>query len=339
MAGSVYNREISDRCSSNTRHIEREEEVEGPIQTEYGFPLVTPTQRRRYPLLAMRIIAPTKFLDPEVLTTMGLKNDFDWFLPNMNWETFMAEHEPTYAPLTMEFLSSFNAPLLNQLDENEDGGFVRIRLCNRQYCLSMPDWNELLGLPANGFLPTPNSANFSLAQWWQNITVPNSPHLYPYRNDVTFMPNPVFRYLHRVIAESLFSNGEYRNTASPEELKFMTTNIYAFKYNTGAYLADHLVKVAQGNVGYDGDITIGGRITTIARRLLINLDYLAPVPGKTRIDLQCCLESGIVEEEGGVYYLPEQHDGYQRIRLPNPPRLTIGREQNWKFPGQNYRRP
>lgn len=331
-------RQVSDAWSTTTnRRTKEEKEVTGPLMCPHGFTLATHLQRQRYTRLARRQIVPTKFMDAEVLDTLGMRGDFDWFLPDMGWTVFMNAHEQTYARLTLEFLTSVDADRPEELQEGQEGR-ISFRLGNAEHNLSFSELRSIFGLPSDGMRHTPAYDQFSIIHWWDAITVPDSPSFSHNGNEVSLMPNPVFRYLHRIINESFIGNGDSSQIARFDELLYMATTIYNFKMDTGATLAGHFVRVAEGRLGYAGPIIIGGRITTIARYLGVNFQGLEPLPGKTLVDLQCCVDSGIVEEENGAYFLPEQpHMERPRIRLPIPPRTTICDDRNWRYPGFRHR--
>ncbi|KAK1359674.1 hypothetical protein POM88_044148 [Heracleum sosnowskyi] len=82
------------------------------------FPTIKPigeTQQTLYKELSKRKVLPNKYVDLSVLELLEVKDDFLEGLEDMGWSGLINMDEPSYAPLTYKFLSSFNVTDHNTL--------------------------------------------------------------------------------------------------------------------------------------------------------------------------------------------------------------------------------
>ncbi|KAK1378574.1 hypothetical protein POM88_025318 [Heracleum sosnowskyi] len=82
------------------------------------YPIVKPlgeTQQTLYKESSKRKVLPNKYVDLSVLELLEVKDDFLEGLEDMGWSGLINMDEPSYAPLTYEFLSSFNVTDHNTL--------------------------------------------------------------------------------------------------------------------------------------------------------------------------------------------------------------------------------
>lgn len=87
-------------------------------------------------------------MDDACIDTLGLTVDINWMLENVGWSEFARTRYPAYIGPTLEFLSSFNAQLLQGAHCTE--GRIIFRLFNQDFLLTLTEFNEIFELPFGG---------------------------------------------------------------------------------------------------------------------------------------------------------------------------------------------
>lgn len=295
-----------------------------PVSNPYGIEFRNNEQRDRYNMLVKRKIFATRYVDDSALQTLGLLDDIRWMFDRVGWNYFMSLKSPTYVKLTLEFLSSIETQVIT--GRECDKGRVAFRLFNNEHVLTLSEFNAIYHLPDGGARRL--SKDFSDHGFWNDIS-----------GKVTYQAalakasniyNPCFKYVQRLMANTLFGRGESEGVARQTELYFLWAMIENFDIDTGAYLARQFERVAKAS---KGGIVIGGLITPIAIALNYanQISELAELQGNTRIDLEACLAIKMITKLNDVYHLILP-DG-STMALPNPVRTTVRNRANWKFEG------
>ncbi|KDP36519.1 hypothetical protein JCGZ_08902 [Jatropha curcas] len=97
------------------------------------FEIGSPKQQERYTKLSLRPILPNRFIDENALAQVGLRDAVLEPLRRIGWEQFINMQDLVYAPLTLEFLSSYSSfiRLFNFPSK------IEFRLFGRNYELSV----------------------------------------------------------------------------------------------------------------------------------------------------------------------------------------------------------
>src|SRR3954467_1584010 len=90
-------------------------------------------QRTKYLAFYERSVVPTKFVNIECLETLGLIDGVTRLLIKSSLHHLCTELVPTYEPLVLEFLSSFNYDTPS--DQPLSTGSIQFRMFNREYTL------------------------------------------------------------------------------------------------------------------------------------------------------------------------------------------------------------
>ncbi|KDP47118.1 hypothetical protein JCGZ_06036 [Jatropha curcas] len=73
------------------------------------FEIASPKQQERYNKLSLRSILPNRFIDENALAQVGLRDAVIEPLRRIGWGQFLEMKDLVYAPLTLEFLSSYSS--------------------------------------------------------------------------------------------------------------------------------------------------------------------------------------------------------------------------------------
>jgi len=301
-----------------------------PNLNPYGIEFKNDEQRDRYNVLVKRKIACTRYMDNTVLEALGLNDDFNWMLEQVGWTHFFNLRYPTYVDLTLEFLSSIECNILQ--GEGCTEGQITFRLLNIDHSFDLAQFNAIFGLPAGGYRKPP--PEFHDSYFWSLISY-DSPNFKSSNIKASFMPNPYFRYLHRIMANTLFGRGDSDGNVRIDELAFMWAIFNNVKMDTGSFLVRHLLKVGRAQ---SGSIVVGGLITAIAEFLEYDLAGREMIKGNNCIDLELCLAIKMIVKEDGTYCLPLRHRRTP-LPLPNPDAVTIHNPANWRKPGAEVTDP
>ncbi|KAF1895928.1 hypothetical protein Lal_00033933 [Lupinus albus] len=95
-------------------------------------------------------MVPTRYMDDDVLDTLGFRDDFDWLLPRVGWGTFMTVRDLICAELTLEFLGSLKEEILQ--GPHCVAGRITFRLRDTDFTLTLTDFNVILCLMVGGEL-------------------------------------------------------------------------------------------------------------------------------------------------------------------------------------------
>lgn len=111
----------------------------------FGFRLNNLEHREKFDHLKNRHWTSTRFLDFEFIGAMGIQDDLEWMAEKVGWMDFLRLREPTYRGLTLEFLSTLEADILQGQYIFE--GRCTFRLGNQDRELTLNEVNEIFGFP------------------------------------------------------------------------------------------------------------------------------------------------------------------------------------------------
>lgn len=99
--------------------------------------------------------------------------------------------------------------------------------------------------------------NFHESKFWGEIAITARPYDSS-RSKSSALPNPIFWYLHRVMANTIFGCGDSEGVVCQSELIILWAMINDVNIDTGSHFIRHLVKIRKGSAGA---IIVGGLIT------------------------------------------------------------------------------
>ncbi|KAJ1400102.1 hypothetical protein SESBI_29828 [Sesbania bispinosa] len=153
-------------------------------------------------------------------------------------------------------------------------GRITFRLNNEDHVLGLVQINSIYGLPLGGERKVPN--DFNEGEFWYALT--GSSFYTPSATKASHIHNPCFKYIHRVMANSVFGRGESFGNVRQTELFLLWAMVNALPVDTGSHLACQFSKVGKAMTG---DIVIGGFITPIAQAFNIDLSNDRKILGDT----------------------------------------------------------
>ncbi|KAJ1406078.1 hypothetical protein SESBI_25333 [Sesbania bispinosa] len=200
-----------------------------PPPNTHGIVCKDQMQKDRYDNLVKRKIVTTRYFDENALATLGLLDEVKWLIDRVGWNQFLTIKSPSYEKLSLEFLSSVEAKVLY-------GGERKV----------------------------PN--DFNEGEFWYALI--GSSFYTPSAAKASRIHNPCFKYIHRVMAHSMFGRGESLGNVKQTELFLLWAMVNALLVDTGSHLARQFSKMGKA---VTGDIVIGGFITPIAQAFNIDL--------------------------------------------------------------------
>ncbi|KAK4426562.1 hypothetical protein Salat_1424800 [Sesamum alatum] len=137
--------------------------------------------------------------------------------------------------------------------------------------------------------------------------------------------NPCFRYLHRVLAHTLFGRGDSAGVVCHSELFVLWGMVNNFQIDTSSFLICQFSKIANSE---SDAIVLGGFVTPIALHAGLSLLGYEEAQGRNRVNLATCQVMKMITRMGDQYHLL-MPDPLPSIPLPDPARLTIQIQDNW----------
>ena len=156
-----------------------------------------------------RKIIPNRYPHQGALTLIGLFDEVSTLLKKLGWENYMTRAYPTYLKPTCEFLSSF------KLDEKAKS--FTFRLGNRDFKLKLFKLNDVLeflkGHKAN--------IQFDKNEFWRELSG-DKRAIYEARTcRESKMHSHALRYIHRVMAHTIFGRKEGDSVIPNTELQIL----------------------------------------------------------------------------------------------------------------------
>ena len=273
--------------SRNPRGEEEEQEVRRfPQSIAFDGEL----QHKKYEDILRRKILPNRYPHKEALILVGLYDEVSTLLNKIGWENYMNRAYPTYLKPTCEFLSSY------ALDEKAKS--FTFRLGNRDFQLNLFELNDVLEFPKG------HEANiqFDKNEFWRELSGDRRA-IYEARTcRESKMRSHALRYIHRVMAHTLFGRKEGDSVIPNTELQILYCLVHDQNIDLCHAIALKLKDVAQN---FRSAIRIGGLVTAIARYVKFDINDMPfeRVKGRDSVDIVMMQAIGIVEHVHGDYRL------------------------------------
>ncbi|KDP42289.1 hypothetical protein JCGZ_01613 [Jatropha curcas] len=262
------------------------------------FETTSPEQLDKYHKLSSRPILPNKFIDEDALSMVGLKDNVIEPLRRVGWGDFIAMKDPVYAPLTLEFLSSYSS--LIRFPIGCVRNFVQFRLLGRDFELSIDELSHIFGFPTENAATQLPTDSFD-SDRWNELTRETGYN--PRISKASKLKSPALRYIHKFFVSTIFGRSESDRVLGQNELYFLWAIKHGVLLNVGYWLGQKEARVARAD---KGAITMGSFVTRIATYLRVwnparpIYDSLSGGRG-TRIDIDMMIHMRIVEKCGDSY--------------------------------------
>jgi hypothetical protein len=296
------------------------------IQNARGIILTSESERERYNMLMNREICVNRYPDSRALEAFGIKSNVMTLLNNIGWTDFVGEPHYTFVTSTLEFMST-----LCFVPDRENSK-VSFSLGNVEYNMSLSQFCDKMGFASAGLIHVSRNRvnrpqNYDQHEFWSQIT--GRGHFESRTAKASMIQNPVFRYLHRVMACTIFGRPETA-TVRADELFILWAMVNNRAVNTGYYLLNHLAYVAAQP---KGKMMAGGLISFIGWKLKAKLatDEIG-IEGKYTIDIDFCKTIHMVRDidgEGKNFRLLVSDE--DSILLPDPSRTDTTNLANWLY--------
>ncbi|KAL6534869.1 hypothetical protein OROGR_013544 [Orobanche gracilis] len=288
--------------------------VIGAVETPESYGIELPEYRRsRWERLGSKKMLPTRWPDEECMSAMGIKDDVMKLLERIGWAWMMKQKWATYRSLTLEFFSTL---VIRHDPISHDPSAIMFRLNNQDRRLTIQELENIYHLKTGGEY---HVNRYKCENYWRSmVEFPGSgPRYYvPKAAKGSSLRNPVLRYLHKVIANTIYGRKE-TGPITLRELYILTHMLDGTVPATGAMLAEHFDDVATKP---KGEIWVGGLITPIALHFGIALDQRTPLTGNMLLSFSVLKIMGILEYDSRIIFVQNDND---RFLLPNTPLTTI----------------
>ena len=246
-----------------------------------------------------REIIPSRWIDTEALNDLGLTEQVQLLTQRLGLWDFLCDAVPTYRDLTLLFLATF--------EHNRETDIATFIMRNRRYTIYTRQLMELLGFPSNNENEMDDSCTFrrdlnqdafkrAICGAWTTLKASQIKH-------------PALRYIQRVLAHTLFGQGETQCNFYKPELFYLYCMLrrnageMQFMPHIGDHLAKHFQHVASSTKA-NGVISCGGIITKLASALRLNLNEVQLVPGNITLDIPTLMHMLLIgrTHDGEGYY-------------------------------------
>lgn len=298
---------------------------------ELNISFGSPSQKRRYTSLTSRELTLTRYPSNFVMQELGIKSEAERLLRNLGWLDFLRPMRYAYENLTFEFLSSltFERKKTGASDLNQIFSF---RFLNNDIEENLESFCARLGFACAGLIHDAKDRslrpeNYEPRAFWTQIS--GQEEFQAKSAKASCIHNPVFRYIHRVMACSIFARGE-TGTIRADELFCLWAMVNELPVNTCHYMLEHLAFVAEQT---KGQVAVGGIVTYIAEKFGVDINQFGtnPVRGEREIDFNTCVTMKLIK-----YDAPHKYrlliQGVPSILLPDSARTNISVAENWLYP-------
>jgi len=287
-------------------------------------------EKATYKTLLNRGIALNRYPDPHALKALGIRNNVMSLIRNIGWIELIGQPHYTFTTLTLEFLSTLYF-VQDKANARNPEYSVSFCLGNMQYNMSLIEFYHRMGFPSTGLIHTSRNkhrlVNYDQQEFWSQIT--GRDHYDSRTAKASMIHNPVFRYVHRVIACTIFGRPETA-TVRTDELFIIWAMVTKSVVNTGYYLLRHLASVAAAS---KGKIVVGGLISFISWKMGGHFaTQEGGLDGNYLIDLAFCQNIHMIRAiEGSTKNFQYLIFGEDSILLPNPSRTDTTNVDNWLY--------
>ena len=271
-----------------------EEQMVKPFPTQIQFR--HGEHRNKFQKMMGRKIVSNRYLHATSLIEIGLLEDINMYVHRMGWNEFILMQNPSYAIPTCEFLSSF--------EFNDRSLMLNFRLGNEEHALGLFELNDVFHFPKN------QDANvaYDRHEFWREITGERGVFYEARSAKESRIRLPALKYLHRLMAHSLFPRKEGDSVVTTTELNVLHCMVHDRKLDVCHALAGKLRDVATKPTGA---IKVGGIVTAIAKYLNFDIENMPfeKVQGRHFIDTSMMEAMGLVRID---------HNGRAFLIQPEP---------------------
>ncbi|KDP30110.1 hypothetical protein JCGZ_18398 [Jatropha curcas] len=262
------------------------------------FEIASPEQQERYNKLYLCPILPNRFIDETALAQVGLRDAVIEPLRRIGWGQFLEMKDPVYAPLTLEFLSSYSS-FIRFLPTSLPSKIL-FRLLGRTFELSVNEVSHIFGFPTEN-AQIQIAKDFHNRSTWQDLT--GEINYNPRYSKAFKLRNPAMRYIHKFLSNTIFGRSESDGVLSLNELYFIWAIEQGILLNVRYWLCQRWARVARVD---KGAIMMGCFVTRIVRYLQVwnpaRLIHDSVGGGRgTRLDLDVMIHMKLIEKVGDVY--------------------------------------
>jgi hypothetical protein len=138
-----------------------------------------------------------RYPDSRALDALGIKDNVMALLCNIGWNDFVGEPHYTFETTTLEFMSTIC------FVQDREKSTVSFSLGKVEYNMSLTEFCDKMGFASTGFIHVSRNSvnmpqNYDQHEFWSQIT--GRDHFESKNAKASMIHNPVFRYLHRVMA-------------------------------------------------------------------------------------------------------------------------------------------
>jgi hypothetical protein len=292
------------------------------------------SEKVRYSMLVKRDVVPNRYPDSAALQALGIEDNVTTLISNVGWKDFVGETHFAFETSTLEFLSTIS--FVHDADNYKNPNHtVSFSLGNVEYNMSLTQFNDIMGFDSTGIIHDKKHRHFDKQEFWFKITGRN--RFNSKTAKASMIQNPVFKYLHRVMACTIFGRPETATVRS-DELFLLWAMINKCPVNTGYYLLDHLAYVAAQP---KGKIVAGGLVSFIAWKLgARTATQEIGIDGNYAIDIDFCKNIHMVRDlDGDNKTFILQVFNEDSILLPDPSRTDVTNPANWLYMDLDSRVP
>ena len=189
---------------------------------------VIPTTSQLLNHLTNSVWVPTRFPDADFLRETGLYDDVYAILNSMGLQSLLTmEAQPVYQEASSHFFASLEAEFhCGDYVETDGWGFIRFRIKGKAYRMTFREIADAMKFEDNIHSHLPKSSWKIPEHVWPLIAGKEVHH--PAYNKNTAIRNPVIRYVHRILGNTLYARRESGNVLE-EELTLIGRGIIPLK--------------------------------------------------------------------------------------------------------------
>lgn len=255
----------------------------------------------------------------ETLYTLGLTTEFNRLFINLGMYYLVNNYFPIYPKLTLELSCTIDIDLYNAHVESGKLitiGTLEFQMHNSDYELYVEALEGILHLPTKGDGDVPKS--FGATQFWGQI-IWECPYMVR-RAKSPCIQNPIFWYIHKVLAHTIFTWGDSKWSTILKEIYFLHPMINGYLVNSILFLSRWFSRYSNSKTR---EIMNGGLITTNIEHFGLIFNAVLDTPHLVRswCDKESLIQMGMIYHKGNTYDLIMH--GEKKIYLPSRRRNKV----------------
>jgi len=209
----------------------------------------------------------THYYDVNALNRLGLY-DICWLFAQGGMDQFLETRDHTYRDVTLEFLSTLHVEVTSGPRFEE--GYIFFYLNREFYELNLSAFNNIFGFLPSMDLPYHHvPKEFNPNAFWYELY---GDHWYDTSNSKDIIiPNAYICVAQQLLACGLFAWEDSLNVPRLSEVYFLYSMLEGDRIGPWSFLANQLYSAATSSAHR---VVIGGRITTIARLVRVELNLM-----------------------------------------------------------------